>query len=101
MTRSSAEHEVIGGRVKRQLKQVQTRGLTTDYNRRLKALCKSAATQACCCGAYKQYYEGLLQSGMRPEMARLVVTRKLAAVVLAVWKSGESFAAESIMSQAA
>ena len=38
---------------------------------------------------------------MREEMARLVVARKLAAVVLAVWNSGESFAEQRIMSQAA
>ena len=101
VTRSSADHEVIGGRVKRQQKQVQTRGLNQDYNRRLKSVFKSAATHACRCGAYTEYYEGLLQSGMRPEMARLVVARKLAAVVLAVWKSGESFDAERIMSHAA
>ena len=100
MTRSSADHEVVAGRVTRQLKQVQTRGWTTDYNRRLKSVCKRAAVHACSGGAYKEYYEGQLQSGMRPEMARLVVARKLAAVVLAVWQSGESFDAESIMSRA-
>ena len=101
VTRSSAEHEVVNGRVKRQAKPVQTRGLNPNYNRRLKSVFKSAATHACRGGAYQPYYEGLLASGMRPEMARLVVAGKLAAVVLAVWKSGASFDEQKIMSHAA
>jgi transposase len=80
---------------------VQMRGLNQDYNRRLKAIFKSAAAHSCGCGVYKEYYEGLLRQGMRPEMARLSVARKLAAVTLAVWKRGESFDAGRIMRQAA
>lgn len=100
-TRSSADHEVVEGRVRRRHKPVETRGLNEDYNRRLKSVFKSAATHACCCGVYKQYYEGLLKGGMREEMARLSVARKLAAAVLAVWKSGESFDEGRILSRAA
>lgn len=101
-TTSSSNHEVIEGRVQRRKKQVvQTRGLNEDYNRRLKSLFKSAASHACGCGVYKEYYEGLLRTGMRAEMARLAVARKLAATVLAVWKSGESFDEARIMKRAA
>lgn len=101
-TRSSSDHEVVEGRVRRRKKQVvQTRGLNEDYNRRLKSVFKSAATHACSCGAYQGYYEELLSSGMREEMARLAVARKLSATVLAVWKSGESFSEQRIMSKAA
>jgi transposase len=101
-TASSSDHELVEGRVRRKKKQVvQTRGLNEDYNRRLKSLFKSAATHACGCGAYKEYYEGLLRTGMRPEMARLAVARRLAATVLAVWKSGESFDEGRILSRAA
>ena len=101
-TRSSSDHEVVEGRVRRRKKQVvQTRGLNEDYNRRLKSVFKSAATHACSCGAYKQYSEELLKKGMRPEMARLSVARKLAATVLAVWKSGESFDEGRILRRAA
>jgi transposase len=100
--RSSADHEMVDGRVqRRRTRVVETRGLNEDYNRRLKSIFKSAATHSCGCGVYKEYYEGLLQKGMRPEMARLSVARKLAALVLAVWKSGESFDEERIMSKAA
>jgi transposase len=100
-TRSSADHEVVDGGMRRRKKQVETRGLNEDYNRRLKSVFKSAATHACSCGIYKEYYKGLVEGGMRPEMARLSVARKLAASVLAVWKSGESFDEQRIMSRAA
>jgi transposase len=100
--RSSSDHEMVDGRVRRRQKQVvETRGLNEDYNRRLKSVFKSAASHSCGCGVYKEYYEGLLKTGMRPEMARLSVARKLAALVLAVWKSGERFDEERLMSQAA
>lgn len=101
-TRSSADHEVVDGRVRRRKKQVvQTRGLNEDYNRRLKSVFKSAATHAGSCGAYQGYHEELLSSGMREEMARLAVARKLSATVLAVWKRSESFDEQRIMSKAA
>jgi len=100
-SRTSADHEVVDGRVQKRKKVIQTRGLNEDYNRRLKSIFKSAAVHASGCGAYKEYYEGLLQGGMREEMARLAVARKLAATVLAVWKSGEAFDAGRIMSKAA
>jgi transposase len=100
-THTTADHEIEAGRVRRREKQfVQTRGLNQDYNRRLKLVFKSAATRACH-GAYREYYQGLLERGMRPEMARLKVARRLAATVLAVWKSGESFDAGRILSRAA
>lgn len=100
-TRTSADHEVVEGSVRRRRKKVETRGLNQDYNRRLKAVFKSAAAHASGCGAYREYYEGLLAKGMREEMAHLSVARKLSAAVLAVWKSGESFDAGKIMKQAA
>src|SRR5207253_5111126 len=100
-TRTSADHEVVEGRVRRRQKKVETRGLNEDYNRRLKSVFKSAAAHASGCGAYREYYEGLVAKGMRAEMAHLSVARKLAAAVLAVWKSGENFDAERIMKRAA
>ena len=100
-TRSSADHELTNGRVSRRKVKIETRGLNEDYNRRLKSVFKSAATHACSCGVYKEYYEKLVAGGMRPEMARLSVARKLAAAVLAVWKKGQSFDERMIMSRAA
>jgi len=100
-TKSSADHELTNGRVSRRKMKIETRGLNEDYNRRLKSVFKSAATHACSCGVYKEYYEKLVAGGMRPEMARLSVARKLAAAVLAVWKKGQSFDEGMIMSRAA
>lgn len=100
-TRSSADHELTNGRVSRRKVKIETRGLNEDYNRRLKSVFKSAATHACSCGVYKEYFEKLVAGGKRPEMARLSVARKLAAAVLAVWKKGQSFDEGMIMSRAA
>jgi transposase len=100
-TRSSADHELTNGRASRRKMKIETRGLNEDYNRRLKSVFKSAATHACSCGAYKEYYARLVAGGRGPEMARLSVARKLAAAVLAVWKKGESFDERMIMSRAA
>jgi hypothetical protein len=38
---------------------------------------------------------------MRPELARLTLARKIAAVVLHLWKKGERFSAEYLKPQAA
>jgi transposase len=101
VTHSSADYQVRDGKVHRSRKAVQTRGLNRHYNHRLKAVFKSAAIGACDAGPYKQLYDRLLKSGMRAEMARLTVARKLAATVLAVWKRGESFNEGKIMKEAA
>jgi hypothetical protein len=43
----------------------------------------------------------LLDKGMRPEMARLTLARKIAAITLKIWKKGERFQAEHLKLQAA
>ena len=40
---------------------------------------------------FKQYYQRLKDKGIRPEMARLTVARKLVAVTLTLWKKGEKY----------
>lgn len=101
VTHSSADYQVRLGRVSKRKRAVQTRGLNRHYNHRLKAVFKSAASGACDAGQYRQFYDRLIESGMRAEMARLTVARKLAATVLAVWKRGESFDEGKIMKEAA
>ena len=49
----------------------------------------------------REFYLGLLAKGMRPEMARLTLARKIAAIALKIWKKGEAFNAEYLKSQAA
>jgi hypothetical protein len=38
---------------------------------------------------------------MKPEMARLTLARKMAAITLALWKKGGGFDAEQLKTQAA
>ena len=38
---------------------------------------------------------------MKPEMARLTLARKIAAITLKIWKKGEAFDGEHVKSQAA
>jgi hypothetical protein len=35
------------------------------------------------------FYQNLLAGGMKPPMARLTLARKIAAIVLKIWKKGE------------
>jgi hypothetical protein len=45
---------------------------------------------------FKPYSEQLLAKGLRPELARLTLARKIAAITLAVWKKGERFNPEKL-----
>ena len=78
------------------------RGLNWNHNHELKNLFKAAATTASACdGVFREFYLGLLDKGMQPEMARLTLARKIAAIALKIWKKGEAFDAEHLKSQAA
>jgi len=48
-----------------------------------------------------EFYENLLGRGMKPAMARLTLARKMAAVVLKIWKKGERFDPEHLKQQCA
>ena len=91
VTHSSAEYEFKGGRVQRRSKPVATRGLNPNCNRRLKFVFVSAATAGGRSDPWREYLENLREKGMRPEMARLTLARKIAAVALTIWKKGETF----------
>jgi transposase len=90
------------GQLQRNRKQVTVRGLNRNRNRHLKELFKSAAISASTQpGLFADYYAGLLKKGMKPAVARLTVARKIAAMVLAVWKKGEHFEEAKLNTQAA
>jgi transposase len=89
ITRSSADYQVSGDKLERRHQSTQTRGLDPCFSRRLKFAFKGAALEALKTEAFKKMYERLQASGVRAEMARLTSARKLAARVLAIWKSGE------------
>lgn len=101
-TRSSADYGLVNGQLERRKKPVFIRGLNRNHNHDLKNLFKSAATTASASqGAFGQFYQNLLGKGMKPELARLTLARKIAAITLHVWKKGEAFDAEYLKSQAA
>ena len=50
-----------------------------------------AATAGIRTEPYRSYLQGLEQKGIRREMARLTLSRKIAAVALTIWKKGETF----------
>lgn len=75
-TRSSADHHFTGGNV-RCAGKATTRGLRQDYNRTLKHVFKSAALTASRYEPFKSCYAELLSRGLRPELARVTVARKI------------------------
>ena len=101
VTRSSADYQVERAQLRRTKKAAATRGLTRSHNRTLKHVFKSAAQAASRCEPFKSWYAGLLAKGLRPELARVTMARKIAAVTLAVWKSGGGFEAGEVMKQTA
>jgi hypothetical protein len=68
-----------------------TRGLNRNFNRRLKHVFKSAALQGAGKEPFKSYYQARVAAGMRPEMARLTLARKIANITLTLWKNGGQF----------
>ena len=100
---SSADYRSVKGELqKRARKQISVRGLNRDCNHDLKNLFKSAATIASVKpGPFQEFYTALVAKGMKPEMARLTLARKIATIVLIVWKKGVSFDAKYLKSQTA
>jgi transposase len=101
VTRSTADHELVNGVLRRSQRPVATRGLNRNHNHVLKRVFKSAAKSACSCGPFKAAYDTRVTRGMDPSLARLTIARQLAATTLAIWKRGESFKPERMKQQAA
>src|SRR6202167_3198587 len=100
--RDSGEYRVVDGQVERRKRPAQIRGLNWNHNHELKNLFNAAATSASACdGVFREFYLVLLNKNMQPEMARLTLARKIAAIALKIWKKGASFDAEHLKSKAA
>jgi transposase len=91
VTHTSAEYELRAGHIVRRNKPISTRGLNSNCNRRLKSVFISAATAGGVCHPWQPYLDKLNEKGMKSDMARLTLARKIAALTLAIWKKGESF----------
>ena len=101
-TRDSAQYCFVRGQLQRAKKPQQIRGLNRNHNHEMKDIFKGAATRASCgVGPLRDFYVALLDKGMKPEMARLTLARKMAAIALTLWKKEERFDAEQLKTQAA
>ena len=102
VSQSSGDHQYVDGQLQRSKKPAFVRGLDPAHNHQLKDLFKSAATQASTTnGPFREFYEALVAKGMRPEMARLTLARKIATISWIVWKKGALFEAKYLKSQTA
>jgi len=101
-THSSADHRYVDGQLQPSKKPVSLRGLNRNHNHELKNIFKGAAIIAATKpGPLQQFYAALVAKGMRPEMARLTLARKIAAIILIVWKKGVCFDARYLKPQTA
>jgi transposase len=101
-THSSADHRCVNGQLQRSRKNILVRGLNRNCNHDLKNLFKGAAVIASSKpGPFEGFYAALVAKGMRAEMARLTLARKIATIALIVWKKGVSFDAQHLKPQTA
>lgn len=72
----------------------RTRGLNRNFNRPAKAIFKGAATTVITSksqGPLRAHYDRLLANGTKPNLARLTLARKIAAIVLSMWKNQQAY----------
>ena len=98
VSRSTSDHEIVDGRIRRKKRKAKTRGLNLDYSRILKRVYKSAALQASTDKILAPLYHSLLEKGLQPPMARLTIARRLSSTSLTLWKKEESFNAQKFFS---
>jgi transposase len=91
VTRTSSDHYFENGELHKRHKPALTRGLNRNYNRRLKWVFKNAATSGSRRGPFQPFYEQLLAKGLKPDLAKLTLARRISAITLAIWKKGERF----------
>jgi len=92
VTATSAEYVIVDGRPVRRRRAPITRGLNRNHNAILKDVFKGAASAATARpGPLQDLYHTMTEHGMRAEMARLTLARKIAALSLRLWKTGERY----------
>ena len=71
----------------------KTRGLNRNFNHPAKAIFKGAAMTVITSKEthLRADYDRLLKTGTKPNLARLTISRKIAAIVLAMWKNKEVY----------
>jgi transposase len=90
VTHDSAQFALQEGRVVRRRRAPLTRGLNRNCNRRVKDVFKAAANAAAARpGPLRDFYLERVARGTKEELARVTLARKLAALTLRIWKTGE------------
>lgn len=84
----------------KQRKKVSTRGWNRNHNPQLNQVFQGAALTALRQEAFGTDDQRLTEEGTSPEMARVSVARKLAAIALAIWQRREEFDAQKALAQA-
>jgi hypothetical protein len=75
--------------------------LNENYNHRLKRVFKTAAMAAMKKWPFSDYYRHQIERGLKAELARVQLARKIAALALAVWKKAQKFDARQVVKQTA
>jgi len=90
VTRSSADQEFLDGKLRRRRRAPLTRGLNRNHNPTLKNVFKGAANAAAAKpGPLKDFYDACVGRGVREELAKVTLARKLSSIALRLWKKGE------------
>jgi transposase len=90
VTRSSADQEFAGATLRRKRRAPLTRGLNRNHNPLLKSVFKGAANAAAAKeGPLKSFYDACVARGVREELAKVTLARKIVAIALRLWKTGE------------
>jgi transposase len=88
---TSTEHHIENGQIVRTEK---SRGIRLSKSAQplLKKLLRDIALHASVRrGPFREIYDSHIARGKRPSIARLALARKIAAIVLAMWRSGDPF----------
>lgn len=91
LTHATAQYKIVNERIEKKRKATATRGLNRNHCPTLKQVFKGASSHALTCEPFKAFYQERIAKGIRPEMARLSLARKLAATVLVIWQRQEVF----------
>ena len=100
VTRTSADEEFVNGKLRRRRRAPLTRGLNRNHNPALKGVFKGAANAAAAKpGPLKDFYDACIARGVREELAKLTLARKISSIALRLWKKGELWNSDKLMMQ--
>ena len=101
VTAATGEYLLQQGRVVRARRPAQVRGLNPNGHRELKALFKGAVFTACHRDpVWQELWASRVARGQKPQNVHLTLSRKMAALVLHLWKKGETYDARQLKAQA-